>query len=125
MGEGRVDFLAIQNKTAKGGAMSQTKTLIGKAVLATFVLENASVDRCLNVTIFSAQSVNGVHAATTFEKYLNSVSPCQFLPSTEGSETALSLEQVRRINVHQLVKTIPEQISHQSFLFWRKTRERF
>ena len=108
VGEDGVVFLALRNQTAKEGVRIKEQTVIGKAVLTTFVFNSVPIQDSREASKLSAEFVNQVHRDLDLDTSSEFSSFAQnFLSSTEPSEIGLSENEKRRRTEPQLRKPIP------------------
>ena len=108
VGEDGVVFLALKNQTAKEGVRIKEQTVIGKAVLTTFVFNSVPIQDSREASKLSAEFVNQVHRDLDLDTSSEFSSFAQnFLSSTEPSEMGLSENEKRKRTDPQLLKPIP------------------
>ena len=108
VGEDGVVFLALKNQTAKEGVRIKEQTVIGKAVLTTFVFNSVPIQDSREASKLSAEFVNQVHRDLDLDTSSEFSSFAQnFLSSTEPSEIGLSENEKGRRTDPQLLKPIP------------------
>ena len=108
VGEDRVVFLALKNQTAKEGVRIKEQTVIGKAVLTTFVFNSVPIQDSREASKLSAEFLNQVHRDLDLDTSSEFSSFAQnFLSSTEPSEMGLSENEKRKRTDPQLLKPIP------------------
>ena len=108
VGEDGVVFLALRNQTAKEGVRIKEQTVVGKAVLTTFVFNSVSIQDSREASKLSAEFVNQVHRDLDLDTSSEFSSFAQnFLSSTEPSEMGLSENEKRKRTDPLLLKPIP------------------
>ena len=108
VGEDGVVFLALKNQTAKEGVRIKEQTVIGKAVLTTFVFNSVPIQDSREASKLSAEFVNQVHRDLDLDTSSEFSSFAQnFLSSTEPSEMGLSGNEKRKRTDPLLLKPIP------------------
>ena len=108
VGEDGVVFLALKNQTAKEGVRIKEQTVIGKAVLTTFVFNSVPIQDSREASKLSAEFVNQVHRDLDLDTSSEFSSFAQnFLSSTEPSEMGLSENEKRKRTDPLLLKPIP------------------
>ena len=125
VGEDGVVFLALRNQTAKEGVRIKEQTVIGIAVLTTFVFNSVPIQDSREASKLSAEFVNQVHRDLDLDTSSEFSSFAQnFLSSTEPSEIGLSENEKRRRTDPLLLKPIPgPDLSRPFFLGGRGERQ--
>ena len=107
VGEGGIVFIALRNQPDKERVRIKEQTVIGKAMLTTFVLNPVPMQSVCEASKLTKEFVNRIHkdiGLDTSSEY-NSFAQ-NFLPSTEPSEIGLLENEKKKCTNPQLLKKI-------------------
>ena len=108
VGERGIVFIALQNQTDKERVRIKEQTVIGKAMLTTFMLNPLPMQNICEYSKLTKEFVNRIHENIDFDTSSEYSSFAQnFLSSTEPSEIGLSESEKRKRTEPQLLKAIP------------------
>ena len=108
VGERGIIFVALRNQTDKKRVRIKKQTVIGKAMLTTFVLNPVSMQSICEASKLTKEFVNRIHKDNDLDTSSEYSSFAQnFLSSTEPSEIGLSENEKRKCTDPQLLKAIP------------------
>ena len=108
VGEGGIVFIALQNQTDKERVRIKEQTVIGKAMLTTFVLNPVPMQSVCEAPKLTKEFVNRIHKDIYLDTSSEYSSFAQnFSSSTEPSEIGLSENEKRKCTDPQLLKAIP------------------
>ena len=116
--------IALRNQTDKKWVRIKDQTVIGKAMLTTFVLNTVPVQSVCEASKLTKEFVNRIHKDNDLDTSSEYRSFAQnFLSSTEPSEIGLSENEKRKCTDPQLLKVIPGPDLSSVLSSWGKKRE--
>ena len=124
VGEEGIVFIALQNQTDNERVRIKEQTVIGKAMLTTFVLNHVLMQSVCEASKLTKEFVNRIHKDIDLDTSSEYSSFAQnFLSSTEPSEIGLSENEKRKCTDPELLKAIPGPDLSSVLSSWGKRRE--